>query len=246
MAWGFLKKVLYSFAREQERTRIGSYHMVLDRELCAAIKANDATRMQELLDVGARLDNSPAIEWGPLHWASYCNAPMAMKVLIEAGANLHATDEHGHTPVHVASMWGCVKATEILLAAGADCERKDAYGTTPLQLARKNRHREVAKILKAEAKYRHTLELQQQLRERQAEVAMERASPYKYRRTLELEQLLRRRQIEVALEQAPSYKLQLSKQRLITKRTSTIIPPTENPMKKQLLVASSTDVRLVC
>jgi len=84
-----------------------------------------------------------------LMYASRYGYTQIVQLLLKAGANPNSTDEFGNFPsLLVAAENGHLNVVELLLEYGADVRHKDKNGETALSLAMKNKHGEVAKILR--------------------------------------------------------------------------------------------------
>ena len=72
------------------------------------------------------------------------------KLLISKGADIKARDKNGRTPLFEAcsSTRSKKQICELLLSKGADVNAKDNQGLTPLHQAMKNKHKDVAALLK--------------------------------------------------------------------------------------------------
>ena len=97
-------------------------------------------------DVNAAQDNGCTT----LHLASADGHMDIVTALIGAGADVNATEDEdvGQTPLHFASDYGYANIAIALINAGADVNAKDNDGDTPLYYALRNRHTEVAKVLR--------------------------------------------------------------------------------------------------
>jgi len=65
--------------------------------------------------------------------------------LISKGVDINAKGYQGKTPLH---MVGCTEICDLLISKGADVNGRDNQGLTPLRLALKNKHKDVAALLK--------------------------------------------------------------------------------------------------
>lgn len=76
-----------------------------------------------------------------------------VRLLLEAGANPNSTNELGNYPALLAAAEnGHLSVVESLLKHGADITHKNNFSETALEIAMKNKHGEVAKILRKQAK----------------------------------------------------------------------------------------------
>jgi len=84
-----------------------------------------------------------------LHQAVYsCNNESVRNIaefLISKGVDINAKGYQNKTPLH---MVGCTEICELLLSKGADVNARDNQGFTPLRQALKNKHKDVAALLK--------------------------------------------------------------------------------------------------
>ena len=71
-------------------------------------------------------------------------------LLISKGADIEARDKNGRTPLFEAcsSIRSKKQICELLLSKGADVNARDNQGLTPLHQALKNKHKDVAALLK--------------------------------------------------------------------------------------------------
>lgn len=108
----------------------------------------------ELIRLGVDLSLQEGRYWGgtPLHWASERH-PTIVELLLDAGADVNSVNEKsGQTPLHYCARCDDVpEVADLLLARGASLSTKDFAGNTPLDYAKRNNHKEVAKILMAQS-----------------------------------------------------------------------------------------------
>lgn len=117
------------------------------QDLVGAVKANDASRVAELLRQGADPNGMDANGMTPLHFASYRGGMTVALRLVAEGADVHARDSLGLRPLHAAAFSGRANVARLLIALGASVNARDNAGMTPLHCAAANGNREVAEIL---------------------------------------------------------------------------------------------------
>ena len=94
---------------------------------CAA-RANDATRVEELIHAGADVNARTTDEGTPLHIATPRNADdKVVALLIRAGADVNARNSYQLTPLHIAAEFNADKVAALLIRAGADVNAR-GYG----------------------------------------------------------------------------------------------------------------------
>ena len=105
-----------------------------------AAAAGDASEVERLLSLGARVD---AREQGftPLLAAADSGHTYVCELLLRKGrANIEDTNPDGSTALNIAAGEGFVSTVELLLSEGANVSTKDNKGFTPLLIAAKNGH----------------------------------------------------------------------------------------------------------
>lgn len=102
----------------------------------AAIRANDLTRLEELLKQGASANTKDDRGVTPLMYAATVGSADAMKLLIDKGADVNAKNAFGST----ALMWSVtdLKKVRLLVEHGADVNAVSKQGRTALLLAAKS------------------------------------------------------------------------------------------------------------
>jgi ankyrin repeat protein len=115
-----------------------------------AARAGNVTSMRILLAFGAKIDE-PECQYDrcliAIIAAAWNGHPDAVQFLLDKGANVNARLSRGQTPLMVASYHGYKNIVTLLLAKGADtC--LDSNGETALIWAERNRHTEVAELLR--------------------------------------------------------------------------------------------------
>lgn len=101
-------------------------------ELCAALKAGDATRAKLAIEAGdsISLGSVWGVEKPPMIWAAMAGNADCIRLLLDAGADVDARGPLGETPM----MWAVTKGRRdcmaVLLAAGADGNAYDNSGMT--------------------------------------------------------------------------------------------------------------------
>jgi ankyrin repeat protein len=109
-----------------------------DRELFAAIKADDAAEIDRLLVSGAQVNVPHDAYFGglpPLGWASVHGSTKAAESLLARGANVNGPDKHGSTPLLVAAYNQQPAVVALLLRHGANVDAPNDVGWTPLYKA---------------------------------------------------------------------------------------------------------------
>ncbi len=108
----------------------------LNEFLIKAIKNNDLSTVQEVLDAGADLNwQAGYMRRTPLHYAVYDESGEILRELLKRGAKTDLFDDSGFTPLHEAVVVGQFINAEILLEHGADINAQEGGHVTPLHAA---------------------------------------------------------------------------------------------------------------
>ncbi|GHU18821.1 hypothetical protein FACS189472_07700 [Alphaproteobacteria bacterium] len=124
-----------------------------------AAKYGRSEMVQLLIKYGASVEASDS--WGvtPLLSAASCGKyhPVQYnrgdeyleiaKLLIDHGAKVNVTEKYGNTPLLCAVRANCKRMVELLLKNGAKVDVVNSYQETPLSLAKKQKNKEIQKIL---------------------------------------------------------------------------------------------------
>jgi len=104
-----------------------------------------------LVEAGASLENAP-YHYTPLGYAAYKGHDRIVRYLIERGARVDGDVRDGtayvNTPLMMASIQGHTDTALWLLRAGADARVRIYLGATASELAQRNRHANLAGLLK--------------------------------------------------------------------------------------------------
>jgi uncharacterized protein len=104
-----------------------------------------------LVESGASLENAP-YQYTPLGYAAYRGHERIVRYLIERGARVDGDARDGtayvNTPLMMASIQGHTDTALWLLRAGADARVRIYLGGTAAELAQKNKHVNLAGLLK--------------------------------------------------------------------------------------------------
>lgn len=100
-------------------------------DLFDAVRANDVTRVERLLQSGADPNRRSSYD-GPLHVAARLGSPEMLLALIESGAGVELQGYAGMRPLHAAALADQEKAVAVLLDHGAKVDALDNVGRTPL------------------------------------------------------------------------------------------------------------------
>ncbi|MBE6419579.1 MAG: hypothetical protein E7031_05545 [Akkermansiaceae bacterium] len=106
------------------------------QQLIEAVKSNDVTTIQTLLNEGVNVNFTDKDGWTPLDWSAKKAHIDSMKLLIAAGADVNKKTNLGTTPLHLAAANNFIEGIELLLSAGADINAVNKYGQTPVEVAR--------------------------------------------------------------------------------------------------------------
>ncbi|MBN1412334.1 MAG: ankyrin repeat domain-containing protein [Spirochaetales bacterium] len=106
----------------------------LDAALCDAAGQGDMTRVKELIEGGANINNHDGGNGAtPLHLAARYNRVEIIKYLLKNGAILDAQMGYDITPLHWAASSCNPEAVDVLIGAGANLEARDSHEkNTPL------------------------------------------------------------------------------------------------------------------
>jgi ankyrin repeat protein len=118
-----------------------------EQQLCAAITAKDAVKVQALVATGAMVncyaaESDEGHSITPLMLAAECGSVDIARLLLNAGADPNARDSHvyvgqgrGRTALYYAAACDRTAVLELLLRAGAVCNVYDSLGISPLTAA---------------------------------------------------------------------------------------------------------------
>ena len=118
-------------------------------EFLAAARANNVSKMKELLAAGAELESKTSQNDNrtALHEAASLGHNEAAQFLIDKGAKKDAKTKSKSTPLHEAAWAGSTDVARVLIVAGAQKEARNLDDATPLQLAAIQGHRDIVQIL---------------------------------------------------------------------------------------------------
>ncbi len=127
---------------------------VLDEALVWAAKSDRVEALEQLVELGARVDADP-YRGTPLTWAAANGRLASVRKLVELGADVNRRGtfggpSHGEgvTALHLAAQSGKREAAEALLELGADASIRDAlHDGPPAGWARFGGHTELAEFL---------------------------------------------------------------------------------------------------
>ena len=124
----------------------------MSNELIAAVKANDASKVQTLLAGGANVNERENDGTTPLMLAAHMGNLPLVDELVKAGADVNAADERGWTALAKSTYnpdlkRGFADVAQTLIKAGANIEAQVTYGVRPLMLAAGYGETEVVEVL---------------------------------------------------------------------------------------------------
>jgi ankyrin repeat protein len=119
--------------------------------LSEAVTFGHADVVRVLVAAGADASGAEGTGINLMHWATITNRSEVIPVLAQAKVPLNDVDDNGFTPLMYAATidFGDTKTLDALLAAGADTSIKDVKNRTPLQQARRLKHAQIEKTLRA-------------------------------------------------------------------------------------------------
>lgn len=124
-----------------------------------ASENGDIKAMKELLDGGAKINETVSGYWTPLNLAARNCRLEAVKLLLDRGAEIKDQDNSGSTALHAAASYGCDKVVKLLIDRGADINARYVskiyvggkfYGEecyTPLHIAANRGHSSTVRLL---------------------------------------------------------------------------------------------------
>lgn len=129
---------------------VDPYKPTLEQQLRQVAHSGDVAGIRELLNKGAKVNDSDDEGWTALTWATLADEPAAVKFLLERGADVNARDKLGRNALYWAAMEGNREIMELLLARGADANaRERKRGWTPLMRAVVKGHGDAVELLLA-------------------------------------------------------------------------------------------------
>lgn len=118
----------------------------LGPDLYIAIKKNDMTQLQSLLDKGAKIDGTNWLGITPLIWAAYIGNESACDLLLKNKANVQFDTVSGGA-LEAAEMGGNPRIVKRLLESGATLTKNRTDKTSIISTAAEAGHTEVLKML---------------------------------------------------------------------------------------------------
>jgi ankyrin repeat protein len=117
-------------------------------EICNAAAGGDCSRVQYLVEHGARIHQLNFEGKTPLHLAAENGNLPVVQYLVERGADVNYKDPvYQTTPLHLAAEKGHLPVAQYLLEHGADVDSKSVSDRTPLHAAAKHNNRQIVKLL---------------------------------------------------------------------------------------------------
>lgn len=115
--------------------------------LIIAVRQENVTAVNLLLDVGARVDERDALGNSALSWAASLGADHLVERLLAARSDVNQSNQNGQTPLIRAAQGGWGRVVTLLIKAGADAAITDYTGRTALDWARDSRSRGAERAL---------------------------------------------------------------------------------------------------
>lgn len=110
-----------------------------------------------LLNAGAAVEIHNSLLETPLHYAAQAGCKKIVRILLKKGAEVNTCDINGATPLHWAIEGGHSGIVELLLDAGAAVEAEHALLGSPLQLAKAQKEKKCAKLIRVHLSKRNTI-----------------------------------------------------------------------------------------
>ena len=116
-----------------------SHHLTgKNQELSLAIQRNDLSRVEELVQAGASIDDTHGLHFAVVNAGRI--SPAILPKLIELGGDVNHSGQDGYRPLHEAGVRYNVRDIQVLIAAGADTLAKTDEGQTAIDLIRSQCH----------------------------------------------------------------------------------------------------------
>jgi len=136
------KRQVEDLEEEQKKKRLK-----IAESLVNAARAGDVSKMRELLETGADIQET-VVGNTALHYAVFYSHINAVQFLVEeAGANINAQNLSGQTPLNWAVERNNMELTSLLLEYGADPDIVDKTGATAMHKAAGSGNFEIIKLL---------------------------------------------------------------------------------------------------
>lgn len=111
-----------------------SQKIVLNRNLCVAVKKKDKKRSESLLHQKASIHTQSNRGYQPIHIATMNNDVAILSLLLDHNATIEAIGNKFYTPLHIAAMKGHKNSIAFLLHRNADINAL-ANNNTPIHFA---------------------------------------------------------------------------------------------------------------
>ena len=118
-------------------------------KLFKAVKASNASQVNEALEAGANINAKDSDGWTALMRASRNGYKAIVKTLLDKGADVNAKDKEGGTALMWATFKNRTAIVKILIDKGADVNARDNRGSTALMMAAINGHTDIVALLEA-------------------------------------------------------------------------------------------------
>nr|XP_060640741.1 ankyrin repeat and LEM domain-containing protein 1 [Anolis sagrei ordinatus] len=131
--------------------RAGHRALQLATRLCEALRAEDDTMVETLLQQGANPNLVLPEGMAPIHLAAGMEQESGLRclgLLLQHGGDPNARSMEDLTPLHVAASWGCAMCLRLLLTEGGDPCIQDQDRNTALDLALEQGNAICARILR--------------------------------------------------------------------------------------------------
>lgn len=111
----------------------GAVHGKHNGALFEAIESGKTRRVQQMLDLGAKINGKDPEGITPLMHAASHARPEVVGLLLKHGAQVASKDRLGRTALHFACARGAFEVIDLLLRAGADPNLQTRQGETPTE-----------------------------------------------------------------------------------------------------------------
>jgi len=137
-----------SAASQKAQLRVNDF--ANENVLHDAVRANDFTMVQYLVQQGVNINKQDEYGYTPLHLAVRLHQFDISSYLVEHKAFINTRDTYEDTPLIDATRNNDTNLSKLLICNGAKRDVVDAYGITTLQNSAKNKNQEIVTLLRVD------------------------------------------------------------------------------------------------